>query len=412
MTSARPRLAFVSPVFLFPNDAGGKIRTTNILRGMKGQAFDITLVSPATDDARRQWRAELDEVSDTFVAWEPSPPLPSWRRALQLGNALPVNVLADRSPAAARVVHDTLTNTPFDLVVFDFVHAAVLMPERLDLRTLCFTHNVEAEIFGRHAATASNPLLRAVWGSQYAKMKRYEGDRLRRFTSVVAVSERDARHFESAYGVVQPEVIPTGVNLDFFAFREKASRPADRPPTVIFTGLMDWAANIDGVQWFLGEVWDKVIARSPSARFVIVGRNPSQALIDTATRHRGVTVTGFVDDVRTYAYDADAFVIPLRVGGGTRIKAFEAMAMGCPVVSTSIGIEGLDVVPGEHFLLADDPQALADGVLTLFDDAERSRMIARNARTLVETEFGHAVAARAFEAACLRTLAKDRSGPP
>lgn len=401
----KPRLAFVSPLFLFPTDAGGKIRTTNILKGMKGGAFDITLLSPGTAEDEARWSVELASTCDTFRRWTPAPAAPRWRRALGLADPLPVNVLADRVPAAVELVDRVLADGRFDLVVFDFVHAAVLKPARLASRTLCFTHNVEAEIFKRHAAQASNAALRAMWTSQHRKMERYEGDVLRRFTSVVAVSERDARFFRESYGVADPEIIPTGVDLDFFAFREREARDG-RPPTVIFTGLMDWTANVDGVLWFLDEAWPSIVARMPDARFVVVGKNPVSSIVDAARRHPNVTVTGFVDDVRTYAYAADAFVIPLRVGGGTRIKAFEAMAMGCPVVSTTIGVEGLAVTPEEHYLLADDARGIADAVVALFEDAGRSRALATNARALVEAEFGHAVAARAFEAACLRALEK------
>ncbi len=400
----KPRLAFVSPLFLFPNDAGGKIRTTNILRGMMGGAFDITLISPASDAQRDRWLDEVDGICDRFVAWEPTRPSPQWKRAFGLVDALPVNVLADRSPAALQVVHRTLASQAFDLVVFDFVHSAVLKPERLESRSLCFTHNVEAEIFARHATQAASLPMRMMWRSQHRKMERFEGDALRGFTSVVAVSERDARFFREHYGVARTEVIPTGVDLDFFAFRERASDAA-RTPTVVFTGVMDWMANADGVQWFLADVWPRVRTAVPGARFLIVGRNPSTALVESVRGMSDVTVTGFVDDVRPYTYDADVCVIPLRVGGGTRIKAFEAMAMGCPVVSTTIGVEGLDVVADTHYVLADESVQMADAIVRLLREPVKRASLARQARTLVETQFGHAVAARAFEDACRRALA-------
>ena len=402
-SAGKPRLAFISPLFLFPNDAGGKIRTTNILRGMKGSAFHITLISPASRVQRERFKAEIEGICDEFVSWKPTAPPPQWKRVPGLLDALPINVLADRTLPAVDVVRQTLGRSRFDLAVFDFVHAAVLKPEPLNAKTLCFTHNVESEIFARHATQASNLPMRMVWKSQHRKMERFEGDALRGFTSVVAVSERDARFFREHYGVTKTEVIPTGVDLDFFAWRERV-RTADRPPTVVFTGVMDWMANAEGVHWFLDDVWPRVVAQVNDARFVIVGRNPSPALIDATRKMPEVNVTGFVDDVRPYTYDADACVIPLRVGGGTRIKAFEAMAMGCPVVSTTIGVEGLDVVDGEHYLLADEAPAIADAIVRLLRDAKLADHLSRSARLLVETKFGHAVAARAFEAACLRAL--------
>jgi len=409
VTSGKLRLAFISPVFLFPNDAGGKIRTTNILRGMKGGPFEITMIGPGTAEQRVRWREQIDAVCDAFIGWEPTTVPHRWQRAFGLVGALPVNVRVDRSRVALEAVERALRETRYDIVVFDFVHAAVLRPADLTARTLCFTHNVEAEIFDRHATRASGALMRWVWASQHRKMERFERDALRAFDAVVAVSERDARYFREHYDIADPDVIPTGVDLAFFDWRARPQRAATQAPTVVFTGVMDWAANIDGVEFFIASVWPLVRARLPTAEFVVVGRNPQPGLLDLAQRTAGVTVTGSVEDVRPYVLKADVFVIPLRVGGGTRIKAFEAMAMGCPVVSTSIGIEGLELAADDQYLLADDATGFADAVIRVLEDSQLGARLAANARHHVESKFGHDVAARAFERACLRALpqAKD-----
>jgi glycosyltransferase involved in cell wall biosynthesis len=408
VTLQRPRLAFVSPNFLFPNDTGGRIRTTNILRGLKGGAFELTLISPATAAQHSEWARQLDGVSDRFIAWQPATVPPAWVRALGLWRSLPVNVQSDRTAAGMVAVSRALRESAFDVVVFDFVHAAVLRPATVSAATVCFTHNVEAEIFARHVKQAGNALTRAVWSSQHAKMLRFEREALRDFDAVVAVSERDAAFFRDSFGLPTVATIPTGVDFEYFAWHEPPPVDAAHPPTVVFTGSMDWAANIDGIRFFLAEVWPRVVAARPDACFTIVGRKPPSALIEQARTQPGVTCTGFVDDVRPYVRAAHAFVIPLRVGGGTRIKAFEAMAMGCPVVSTAIGIEGLDITPDEHFLLRDTADDQARAVLELFDDAPLRRRLARQARQCVEARFGHRVAAQAFEDICLRALRSRR----
>lgn len=386
----RLKLAFISPVFLFPADAGGKIRTGNILRGLKESGrFDITLLSPATPEQQREWQHELDRQCDRFVGWAPSAPRPRWQRAPDLLSSLPINVVADRTPAAVAAVEQLLAAERFDVVVFDFVHAAVLRPANLGGATVCFTHNVEAEIFERHAKTAASAPLRWLWASQAAKMRRFEREALAGFTRVVAVSERDAKKF-TADGLATARAIPTGVDLDFFSWQA----PADGAPTVVFTGSMDWEANVDGIRFYIEEVWPLVRARVPEAQLRVVGKNPPGSLVQRGTP--GVSFTGFVDDVRDHARDAQAFVIPLRVGGGTRIKAFEAMAMGLPVVSTTIGIEGLDVEDGTHFLRADGAEALADATCRLIADAALRLKLSRAARELVEAQFGHRVAADVF----------------
>ncbi|MFG6439517.1 glycosyltransferase family 4 protein [Roseateles sp. LKC17W] len=386
----RLKLAFISPVFLFPADAGGKIRTGNILRGLKesGQ-FDITLLSPASGQQQRDWQGELDKQCHRFVGWAPSPPRPRWQRAPDLLSSLPINVAADRTPAAVAAVEQLLAAEAFDVVVFDFVHAAVLRPEKLNGATVCFTHNVEAEIFERHATTAASAPLRWLWASQATKMRRFEREALARFTRVVAVSERDAKKFK-ADGLTTARAIPTGVDLDFFSWQA----PADGAPVVVFTGSMDWEANVDGIRFYIEDVWPRVRAQVPNAQLRVVGKNPPASLVQRQVP--GVHFTGFVEDVRDHARDAQAFVIPLRVGGGTRIKAFEAMAMGLPVVSTAIGMEGLEVDDDVHFLRADGADALADATLRLLADGALRLRLSQAARELVEARFGHRVAAEVF----------------
>jgi glycosyltransferase involved in cell wall biosynthesis len=288
------------------------------------------------------------------------------------------------------------------------VHAAVLRPEHIDAATVCFTHNVEAEIFARHARQASNALMRGIWSTQHRKMVRFERFQLSRFSTVVAVSERDARFFRQQYELCNVEVIPTGVDLDFFAWQERMPIGKAHPPHVVFTGSMDWAANIDGVSHFVKEVWPLVLAACPDARLTIVGRDPPASLLKQTSEFPGITCTGFVPDVRPYVHAAHVAVIPLRVGGGTRIKAFEAMAMGCPVVSTAIGIEGLDVTPDEHFLLRDGAKDQARGVLDLLQNPLRANAMARRARLLVQERFGFQVASAAFERICCRAIERRR----
>ena len=404
MSERRPRLAFVSPVFLFPNDAGGKIRSTNILRGLKGGGLGLALLSPAGDEQVGRWRHEIAGVCDEFVHWPPAPARARWARAIDVLSKLPVNVAADHSAAGRFAVHRLCERDDVDLVVFDFVHSAVLAPRSLGKPAVCFTHNVEAEIFQRHARQSRDPLRRWLWSSQQRKMECFESRALKRFRRVIAVSERDARFFRQHYGVTDAEAIPTGVDLEYFSWAAPADVNASNPPTVLFTGSMDWAANIGGVQFFLTQVWPLVLAQVPQARFVVVGRSPPAALQALARATRQVEFTGFVDDVRPYARRAHVFVIPLLVGGGTRIKAFEAMAIGCPVVSTAIGIEGLEAVAGEHFLQHDEPAAMAAAIVHLFaTDAERRRLSCA-ARALVERSFGHREVARVFEDICRRAL--------
>jgi glycosyltransferase involved in cell wall biosynthesis len=224
---------------------------------------------------------------------------------------------------------------------------------------------------------------------------------------VVAVSDRDRDVLTRRYGLDMVEAIDTGVDLDFFAMNRPDSDPDPGPDggTLVFTATMSWAANVEGIHFLLDEVWPRLLAVRPRLRAIIIGRNPPASLAEKI-RARGlnVTLTGFVDDIRPYVAAANVYVIPLFVGSGTRIKAFEAMAMGRPVVSTTLGIEGLDVTDRENFLRADDAETFADAILALLNNASMRARIAEAARHLMEHRFSWVRVAAQFEAICLRAL--------
>lgn len=397
-------LLFVSPRFLFPVDSGGKIRTTQILRGMKGGRFRIKLLSPTSPGLEARHRADLASVCDEFRGWPRATNGLAGRikRAWHLLDELPMPVRTDLSHAGRRLVAGALSEAP-DVVVIDFLHAAVLAPDRLPVPSLLFTHNVEAQIFQRHLEVARNAVMRQLWRNQLRKMRAYEARTLGRFDVVVAVSEQDARLFERDYGVPGAHVIPTGVDLDFFRHA-----PPSRSLDIVFCGSMDWLANQGAMRYFMDEVWDRIVVEVPGATMTVVGRAPPASLVNEAARRRlRWRFTGFVEDVRDIVAGAAVSVVPLLVGGGTRLKVFESMAMGPVVVSTSIGVEGLPVTHGRNCVVADEPQAMAGAVVGLLKDAERRDAMSREARRFVEEQCGHLVAARSFEQACLRAMGRE-----
>ncbi len=412
------RMLFVSPRFLFPIDSGGKIRTTQILRGLLQLGhFEVSLCAPVHGDEAVQHQAELATVCHRFASWpatEPSAGAPTFRqllwqakRALYLFDELPIPVRSDLSTRAQALIAVELTKD-YDVVVFDFLHAAVLAPPLMRMPSVLFTHNVEAEIFARHVEVAADPVRRWVWRNQHAKMVAVEQDACSRFDTIVAVSQRDADHFTSRYGVEHTHVIPTGVDLDFFEYTEST---AGRE--VVFCGSMDWLANRDGVEFFLNEVWGLIVAQVPDARMTVVGRAPPDDLLQRAAE-LGYTwaFTGFVDDVREHIQNASVSVIPLRVGGGTRLKVFEAMAVGAAIVSTALGVEGLEVVDGEHYRCADDASAMAQAVVALLLDEDAALQQIRNARAFVEESCSHINSARMFQTGCLAVMNTDTVSSP
>jgi glycosyltransferase involved in cell wall biosynthesis len=230
-------------------------------------------------------------------------------------------------------------------------------------------------------------------------MRRFEGWAGRQFTRVVAVSERDREQYERRYGWKHVDVIDTAVDIDHY-------RPIDcakLPGMVVFVGSLDWLPNVDGLQWFVADVWPLVRREHPEARLRLVGRNPNPE-IQKLAEHSGVEVVGPVPDTRPWLAEAEVSIVPLRIGGGTRLKVFEAMAMGLPVASTPLGAEGLQVESGVNLMLAEGADRLAESVVQLLRSPQLRRTLGEAARNLVETQFSSESVARQFESICRRAV--------
>jgi polysaccharide biosynthesis protein PslH len=251
----------------------------------------------------------------------------------------------------------------FDVAVCDFLDAAVNFPRDLVIPTVLFQHNVETEIWRRHVLTEPSQIKKLMYGIEFLKMLRYERTCLQKFQHVIAVSEHDKRLMAAWVDASRITVVPTGVDLEQYKPQPIVQPPE---PLVMFVGAMDWEPNVDAVEYFCAEVWPAITAAVPEARFRIVGRNPGRRVQRLAGG--AVEVTGSVPSVADHLHQAAVVVVPLRIGGGTRLKIYEAMAAGKAVVSTSVGAEGLDVHHGRDILLADSASAFADEVVALLRD--------------------------------------------
>jgi glycosyltransferase involved in cell wall biosynthesis len=263
-----------------------------------------------------------------------------------------------------------------------------------------FAHNVEHAIWQRLVRVERRRWARALLALEWRKMRRWEARACRRADLTVAVSAVDGNRLAAIAPSARITAIPTGVDVAYF----KPGTQAEDRSHVVFTGAMDWYPNEDGILHFIDAVLPLVRRRVPDAKVTVVGRNPTERMRAAATR-AGVQVTGTVDDVRPYIARGAVYVVPLRVGGGTRLKIFEALAMAKAVVSTPIGAEGLPLVHGEHFLEADGASAFAAAVVGLLRDPARRKALGAAGRRLVETQYGWATVARDFETQCQEILA-------
>lgn len=393
------KLLWLKSDLLVPLDKGGRLRTWHLLKHL-ARRHDITYVSFAAPDEPPDHLAQMRElVADLHVVPRSDPPKGSLRfyagAAFRTFDPLPYAIGKYRSRAFRQRVRTLLEQGAFDLVVSDFVLPAVNLPSSVPCPVAVFTHNVESEIWRRHAQTQTSAPMRALYAAQHRRMLAFERRALARADGVLAVSEADRDTLDRLYGaaVRQPvHVVPTGVDTDYF-------RPAPGPPDrrgLVFTGSMDWLPNEDAMVYFCREILPIVRAAEPGATLTIVGRAPTPAVSRLARDH-GVQVTGRVDDVRQYMADAAVYVVPLRIGGGTRLKIFEALAMGKAVVSTTVGAEGLPVENGTHLVLADDPHGFAAAVVDLLHDEHRRRTLESAARALVVERYDWSAAARALD---------------
>ncbi len=406
------RILWLKTELLHPVDKGGKIRTYQMLRAIN-RKHPITYLT--LDDGRSASDAR-ERALEYATAVETVPFEVTARGTPRFFGELAANLFSPLAYSLARYevksfrerVAAYLAEGRTDLVVCDFLTPWVNLPANaasFGIPIVLFQHNVEAEIWRRHAEVATSPLSRWYFGLQFDRMARYEQSACLAAQHVVAVSEHDARIFRERYGVHSVSDVPTGVDIEYFNPAPFSNRV---PGRLVFTGSMDWMPNAEGITWFTEQVWPRIRSARPDATFSVVGRNPPAAVKALAVPGSGIEVTGAVPDVRAYLGAGSAFVVPLRIGGGTRLKIYEAMAMECPVVSTTVGAEGLPVNDGEHLHLADDASAFAAKCVGLLNDTVASTAMAACAARYVRANFGWDAVAEYFIASCVAATGSMR----
>jgi sugar transferase (PEP-CTERM/EpsH1 system associated) len=402
------KILWLNANLLLPLDKGGKLRTWHLMRHL-ARRHDITYLSFVDPEATAADRAGMREVCERLELVPRRDPAKGSLAfyadaASRIVDPLPYAAGKYRSREYRQRLESLLATGSFDLVVCDFLVPAVNMPATVPCPSVVFTHNVEAEIWRRHYERQTNPGSRLLFRQQWQRMLRFEAETLRRFDLVLAVSDTDKDTFQHLYpGSLRTEVftVATGVDTEFFA-----PRAGGGSKHLVFTGSMDWIPNEDAMKYFCEDILPLVRAQEPDVTLSIVGRAPTpavQRLADIA----GVEVTGRVDDVRDYIDRAAVYVVPIRIGGGTRLKIFEAMGMGKAVVSTTIGAEGLPVTDGANVVIADDAAAFATAVVGLLRDPARRVQLERAARELVVTHYDWSAVAGQLEEALVKAAGKQ-----
>jgi sugar transferase (PEP-CTERM/EpsH1 system associated) len=407
MNTASLRILWVKVGGLWPLNTGGRLRTFHTVAELS-QRHQVTVVTThAPGDDSKALAAQLP-ACERVISLEHAPTkVGSAAFALATTRSwlspLPLDVWRWRIPAVRQEVERLLSSGDFDLCVADFLVAVPNVPLGGRVPVVLFEHNVEHMIWKRLAQAPGPRWRRALLEVEWRKMRRYEAAACTAASLTLAVSEADRTLLAAAAPAARVAAVETGVDTDYFA----PDRTHEKPGTIVFTGSLDWYPNEDAVVHFVDAILPRVRGEAPDARFVVVGRNPT-AKLRQAAEAAGATVTGTVDDVRPFLAEATVCVVPLRIGGGTRLKIFEALAMAKPVVSTSIGAEGLPVVSGKHIVLADGAGDFARAVVTLLADPARRHRLANAGRALVEERFSWGRVAIDFETRC-RAAVEERS---
>jgi glycosyltransferase involved in cell wall biosynthesis len=382
-----------------PPTSGKRIRTLSLMLRL-ARRHRLTYLCRGNGDVDEARRAELflsDHGIETLIVHHPlqrkSGPRFYARLAANLLSPLPYSVAAHHSPEILQAIARHAARHAVDLWQFEWMPYAEALREFPGARTVLNAQNVDSLIYRRYAQNEKRPLRKWFFRQQAAKMERLEGRALPRFDRVVAVSNDDAELARKQYGLGNVCVVENGVDPAHFA--EAAGER--EPSRVLFLGALDYRPNLDAVGLLLDSVWPRVRAGEPAARLCIVGRNPPAALAARVAAQPGVELHADVPDVRPYLGTCGIMAVPLRAGGGSRLKILEALAAGLPVVSTRIGAEGLELTPGRHLVVVEDVAGMAGALLECLRAPGRAREMAECGRQEVRARYDWDVLAGKLE---------------
>ena len=381
-------ILFVSEKFPWPLDDGGQIRTYQVLKALATR-FRVLLISksprsPELEIPIRELGVDVLTVSNHRHWWTTS-----WGLIIALFTRRPFPLPTNFSGEILRVVRDQIASGKVAVLHLNHLDAAQyvhwLTKANCRPKFVFDTHNVLTTLYGRLVKSEARWIHKAYCWMQWRKMEPYEKSVMDETDCVIVCSEVE-RRLLSEWGIRNCLVVPNGVDIASF---EPGVAPRDvleRPPNVVFVGAMDYLPNADGVRWFLDSVDTDLRRRFPSYKLTVVGKNPPPDLLSMSQAGR-IEFTGRVDDVRPYLRSADIFVVPLKIGGGTRLKILEALAMELPVVATSVGAEGLELTDRTHLRIVESGTEMALALQELWDQHGLAREMAKCGRMQVCSKY-------------------------
>jgi polysaccharide biosynthesis protein PslH len=393
------RILLLTQILPYPPDSGPKVKTYNLLRYLAAH-HEVTLVSLVRSAAEAERAASLRELCTEVHT------VLLHRSKLRDLFYLVQSMLARRSfiitrdacPALSALLAELTSRTHYDIIHADQLNMAQFAIDLPGGLRILDQHNAVWTIVQRMAQQSASLPRRAFLDLESRRLRRYEAEVCSRFDGVLAVSEPDRWALELAtrnHGTTLAPctIVPIAVDC---AAQEPVAR-AWEPDTILSMATMFWPPNVDGVLWFAREVYPLIKQQVAGARFAVVGARPPRSVTGLSESDGSIEVTGYVDDPQPYLARSAALIVPVRAGGGMRVKILEALARGIPIVSTTIGYEGIDLTPGEHLLVGDTPEAFAEAVVRLLSNPALGRQLAAAGRQLAEQRYDWRVVNPAVE---------------
>ena len=401
----------------YPPTSGKRLRTLHLMLGLASR-HHITYIARGNGDAvaNEQARGYLADkgidarIIDAPVARKKGVGFYA-RLLVNLFAGTPYSVTSHSSDAIRRAVHEFAAKNVVDLWQVEwsgYLYALRGLEKPLhEMPIVMQAHNVDALIWQRYHEAERNVFKRMYIAEQWRKFHRFEADAFRAVRRVVAVSAEDAALARRWYGVDNVDVVDNGVDVSYFC----NVRPREGSRSILYLGALDWRPNLDALDLLLGEIFPNVHRRLPDARLVIVGRNPPPSLRRRVEALPGVELHADVPDVRPFMESSAVMAVPLRIGGGSRLKILESLAAGLPVVSTRVGAEGLAIRPGQDYTLADTPVEMADRLVECLTSPAPYRRQAEQGRDIVASRYDWSTLADRLDRVWERAVAAEGRSP-
>jgi glycosyltransferase involved in cell wall biosynthesis len=394
------RVLYLTQVLPYPLNTGARVRQYYVLRHL-AREHEVTLVSFVRSDDRPE---HIEHLKTICRAVHTVPMLRSrWRdtRAALTGllSRIPIVIARDDIDLMKQTLARLMANTPFDVVHADQVSMSRYGLHNNQTRRVLDLHNAMYIVTERLAAHEANPLKQLLIRREAHALGRYEAELCARYDRVTFVTDEDRKLIEqqiARWKVQVPDRHLTTIPICIDPAEKQPIKPVNQPQRITALGVMFWPPNAEGALWFAQEIWPRVHAQQPQLIFTIVGKNPPDYLTQLHGT-QGIEVLGFVLDVESLLAETAVFVVPLRAGGGMRVKILDSWSWGLPIVSTSIGAEGIDIRDGENILIADTPEAFGEAVLRAATNADLNQRLRCHGRQWVEEKYDWKTIYRAWD---------------